>query len=462
VVKNYIDTYGGTLNNADHANIADFANAANYTSIIGKPTFAQVAITGDYNNLSNVPSIANYATFSYVDSAVSNLINSAPAALNTLYELANAIANDGSFSSTVSSALGNRLRFDLANQNLNNSQKANAITNLGLATVASTGSYTDLTNKPVAFSTSYSDLTNKPALFSGSYTDLTNKPALFSGSYADLTNKPSITSTGNVTFRDVNIMGDGNLYLQPDPLNTTGYLDIYLTVGPNIHIAGNGENLILGRDSGANVMIKNDGNVSIQTDSGTSSYVWSFDNRGNLRLPDTSSTRLGEGFLTAGQIGSTTGIRSYNLRQKVIVNDSNVQIQTIDNSAVVKSWTFDITGNLTLPTNGKVNDSTGKALIVSEPSFTAMTSDFTATSGSRYGIDTTKNPVHLTLPANPNTGDAIYVMDFGYAFNTNNLVILRGGTPLQTIMNQSSDLTVSTNGQSFGLAYTGTTWRIYT
>ncbi|NBQ97394.1 MAG: hypothetical protein EBU12_04030, partial [Microbacteriaceae bacterium] len=34
----------------------------------------------------------------------------------------------------------------------------------GLATVATTGSYSDLTNKPTLFSGSYNDLTNKPTL----------------------------------------------------------------------------------------------------------------------------------------------------------------------------------------------------------------------------------------------------------------------------------------------------------
>lgn len=47
-------------------------------------------------------------------------------------------------------------------------------------------------NKPVLFSGSYTDLTGKPTLFSGSYSDLTNKPILFDGTYASLTGAPSI------------------------------------------------------------------------------------------------------------------------------------------------------------------------------------------------------------------------------------------------------------------------------
>jgi hypothetical protein len=157
IIQNYLNTYHGSIGSSTHANIADFANAVTYNSILGRPTFSPVAFTGDYNSLNNIPSVTNYATFSYVDSAVSNLVNSAPAALNTLNELANAIANDSSFSSTISSALGNRLRVDIATQNLNTSQKANAVTNLGLAIVANTGSYSDLTNKPTTVSAFIND-----------------------------------------------------------------------------------------------------------------------------------------------------------------------------------------------------------------------------------------------------------------------------------------------------------------
>jgi hypothetical protein len=35
-------------------------------------------------------------------------------------------------------------------------------------------------------------------------------------------------STGNVTFNNINVIGDGNLHLQPDPANAGSYLDIYL------------------------------------------------------------------------------------------------------------------------------------------------------------------------------------------------------------------------------------------
>jgi hypothetical protein len=48
---------------------------------------------------------ASLATQSYVDTSISNLVNSAPATLNTLNELAAALNNDSSFATTVTNSL---------------------------------------------------------------------------------------------------------------------------------------------------------------------------------------------------------------------------------------------------------------------------------------------------------------------------------------------------------------------
>lgn len=53
-----------------------------------------------------------------------------PAALDTLDELAAALADDASFSATVTTALGNRVRVDTAAQGLDSTQKSNARTNI--------------------------------------------------------------------------------------------------------------------------------------------------------------------------------------------------------------------------------------------------------------------------------------------------------------------------------------------
>ena len=155
-------------------------------SLVGDGSGLTGAGVSSYNDLTDKPAIPSafsdltddvgYATESYVTVALSNLVDSAPGALDTLNELAAALGDDANFASTVANSLA---------------LKANISS---LSSVALSGSYVDLTNKPTLFSGSYVDLTNKPTLFSGSYNDLSDTPSLFSGSYVDLTNKPTLFS----------------------------------------------------------------------------------------------------------------------------------------------------------------------------------------------------------------------------------------------------------------------------
>lgn len=87
------------------------------------------------------------ATKTYAETAaadaVAAVIDSAPAALDTLNELAAAINDDASYASTVSTALGNRLRVDVNTQNLTSTQQNYALTNLGLTASLTELNYVD-------------------------------------------------------------------------------------------------------------------------------------------------------------------------------------------------------------------------------------------------------------------------------------------------------------------------------
>lgn len=80
---------------------------------------------------SNVPT--NAAVKDYVDTEISDLIDNSPSALDTLNELAAALGDDANFSTTITTALGNRLRIDVSNQGLTSTEKTNALTNLGIS-----------------------------------------------------------------------------------------------------------------------------------------------------------------------------------------------------------------------------------------------------------------------------------------------------------------------------------------
>jgi hypothetical protein len=68
------------------------------------------------------------------------ILDGAPGALDTLNELAAALADDPSFAGTMTTALGNRLRFD-AVQTLTAPQKVQGLTNLGAVATLDLGNF---------------------------------------------------------------------------------------------------------------------------------------------------------------------------------------------------------------------------------------------------------------------------------------------------------------------------------
>jgi collagen type VII alpha len=213
------------------------------------------------------------------------------------------------------------------------------------------------------------------------------------------TTPTATANTGNVTFNDVNIIGTGNLYLQPNPANADAYLDIYLTSGPDVHIAGNGETVIVGRDTTANVAVNNDGNVTIQAWNGSAS-TWTFDYTGNLTAPnqinanaitlkntddfdqivfssDGGTTNNGYIKVDGGTNMVINSAANFSVKRagqdRISVTDTtsdfmaatNVRIQSNKtDTGNTRIWTFDTTGNLNLPLNtSNINYANGVSIL---------------------------------------------------------------------------------------------------
>ena len=141
-----IDLVIGTLNqdttgNSATATALETARTINGVSFNGTAniSFTTDAVSEGSSNLYYTDTRVNsflttnsYATQSFVNTAVSNLVDSAPSTLDTLNELAAALGDDANFSTTTATSLGNRLRIDVSNQGLTSTQKTNALTNLGI------------------------------------------------------------------------------------------------------------------------------------------------------------------------------------------------------------------------------------------------------------------------------------------------------------------------------------------
>lgn len=119
--------------------------AAERTKIAGVATGATANQTDAYllarANHTGTQTTSTISDFtSAVNAIVANTVGAAPAALDTLVELAAALGNDANFAATVSTQLG--LKADKSS----------------LAAVATSGSYNDLTNKPVTeFAATFGD-----------------------------------------------------------------------------------------------------------------------------------------------------------------------------------------------------------------------------------------------------------------------------------------------------------------
>ena len=191
--------------------------------VSGKPTFATVATSGAYSDLSGLPPLgtASAQNVGYFATASQGLLASTalqPAAIgSTVQAYSAALAGTtASFTTALLSKLNGIATGATANQtdayllsraNHTGTQAATTIT--GLATVATSGAYADLTGKPALFSGAYADLTGKPTLFSGAYADLTGKPTLGALAAKDQIAVADINATGTPSATTY-LRGDGS------------------------------------------------------------------------------------------------------------------------------------------------------------------------------------------------------------------------------------------------------------
>lgn len=107
------------------------SSASSTYAPLASPTFTGVPAAPTAAAATNTTQIA---TTAFVTTAISNLVNGAGAALDTLQELAAALGNDASFSTTITTSIGTKLTKSSNLSDLTDTSAARS--NLGLGTIA--------------------------------------------------------------------------------------------------------------------------------------------------------------------------------------------------------------------------------------------------------------------------------------------------------------------------------------
>ena len=264
-------------------------------------TESQISDLGTYLTSSD---LSSYATQSYVNTQVSNLVDSAPSTLDTLNELAAALGDDANFSTTVTDSIATKM--PLAGG-----------TFTGAVTFASgqTFDYNNLTNTPTIPSNN-NQLTNGAGFITNSVSgDLTLTDTATDNSagpefvlYRNSSSPASADYLGQIKFQGESTSGATRLYAKitgkiGDPTNGSedGIIEIAHRKNGSNNISGrwnqdelqllNGTELSLGDSqkikvgAGDDLQIYHDGSHSYILDNGT----------GDLRLASNNITRITKG-----------------------------------------------------------------------------------------------------------------------------------------------------------------------
>lgn len=132
-----------SLINGDQANLNDLSTVAKANLVAAVNELHSLILVNSAGI--DDAAIATNSTWSStkinteIMAALNGVLAGAPAALDTLQEIAAALGGDGNFAANITDALNKRVRWDIATQGLTDQQKLNARTNIGAASATEVG-----------------------------------------------------------------------------------------------------------------------------------------------------------------------------------------------------------------------------------------------------------------------------------------------------------------------------------
>jgi len=444
------------------ATTGDLPSATTYHGM-----FAHVHGTGAgyFAHAGNWVELANK---SYVDTEVANIVNSAPATLDTLDELAAALNDDANFATTVTTSLG--LKAPLASP---------ALTGTPTAPTASSG-----TNSTQIATTAF--VTAAVAGASGTYTDSSvdthlNTSTASSGEVLSWngTDYDWVAQSVNISIDDLSDVDtttsaptDGQALVwnnaasewRPGTVATSGGTSVTVSeTAPSSPSIGDLwfdpsvlKTFVYYNDGTANQWVQSN---STSGGSGGGSSVSTSDtaptspNDGDLWLDttnndlfvyyeDTDSSQWIE-ILGGGSSGGTSSVTTSDTAP-TSPNDGDLWFDTTNSGLFIYYQDTDSSQWIEV-----VGSSTGGSSTASGTDWKEKTAAYTAVAGEGLIVDTS-TAVTVTLPASATLGDEVKIIDGTGNAATNNITVARNG---HKINGDASDLTVDVDRAAFGLVY---------
>jgi len=187
---------------------------------------------GINSNDSDTKVPSNAAVKDAIDTAISNLVSGAPTALDTLNELAAALGDDAAFSTTITTALGNRLKFD-SSQTLSSAEKTQVLTNLGITSTIQEINFLDGVTSTLAYRTHTVTVGSKTGGGNAFYVDGGELPVLITLPGAKYRFDLSDATNANHDFQfseNIDGVGTGSYTANVTAVGTPGQSGSYIEI----------------------------------------------------------------------------------------------------------------------------------------------------------------------------------------------------------------------------------------
>jgi hypothetical protein len=448
------------------------ANADSFASYANSTFSTDTNLNTVQGNIDAFASYANstLATTSYVDTEIAGLVDSAPAALDTLNELAAALGNDANLSTTLTTSIGtvssnaaiNATNLDTlgsysnstfaTNTNLNTVQSNVATVETNLDTF---GSYANSTFGDItSINTVSSNVDAAVHGLTGANTNLnivqsnvtvveTNLNTF--GTYANTTfntiqsNLDAYATYANTTFTgggsgDAGVV-EGNLSAFASYANSTFALNTNLNVvQANLDSFASYANTTLAPKTTVDLV---EGNLT------------SFANYVNTNLHYTS-----EQFTSAAATNTFALATSVSDANNILVSISGV-VQSPNDDYTVSGNTLTLNNTNPIPADLKVEVRNlavrGRVPMSGTIGWTYLTTNATTlTANASYFIDVSDGPKTVYLPNSPVLGSTVKIVDVAGLAASNTITV--GGNS-EKIQRESTDLLVTSNAAGFTLIY---------